>query len=233
MRRAHSLPVSRPSRPPWRRQRCIDSCTPRCPAAPTRPPPGRPGRAASSITGRSRRAKAAQHVIDQVVLARPHPRRSASRAYSVVPRWFWMSRRPLCPPCVPLARDPQLAQRQVDVVADDQQIGQRQLIEVHDLPDAAAAQVHERLGLDQQHLLVALRSARPPGPGSGDWNRPADGLAARPSTTAKPTLCRVPSYLLPGLPRPTTTFMAHGRAPAGSADGRHFPSSSSSFLRAR
>src|SRR5689334_824194 len=25
--------------------------------------------------------------------------------------------------------------------------------------------------------------------------------------TAKPTLCRVPSYRLPGLPRPTTTFI--------------------------
>src|SRR4051794_39651181 len=30
--------------------------------------------------------------------------------------------------------------------------------------------------------------------------------AARRSTTSKPMLCRVPSYLLPGLPRPTTSF---------------------------
>ena len=42
-----------------------------------------------------------------------HPRSSSSPGlstpirsglYSVVPRWLWMSRRPLCPPCVPRAR---------------------------------------------------------------------------------------------------------------------------------
>src|SRR3954466_13178627 len=30
---------------------------------------------------------------------------------------------------------------------------------------------------------------------------------ARRSTASKPMLCRVPSYLLPGLPRPTTSFL--------------------------
>ncbi len=51
---------------------------------------------------------------------------------------------------------PQLAQRQVDVVADDQQLRQRQLVEVHYLPDAAAAQVHERLRLDEKDLFSVL-----------------------------------------------------------------------------
>src|SRR4051812_33157532 len=37
---------------------------------------------------------------------------------------------------------------------------------------------------------------------------------ARRSITSKPMLCRVPSYLLPGLPRPTTSFlMATAPAP--------------------
>src|SRR5947208_6048673 len=39
--------------------------------------------------------------------------------------------------------------------------------------------------------------------------------AARRSTASKPMLCRVPSYLLPGLPRPTTSFlMADGPVPS-------------------
>src|SRR5947209_15228725 len=41
--------------------------------------------------------------------------------------------------------------------------------------------------------------------------RPARGLSARASTTAKPTLCRVPWYSAPGLPRPTTIFMSSPR----------------------
>src|SRR6478752_4415872 len=42
--------------------------------------------------------------------------------------------------------------------------------------------------------------------------------AASRSMTSKPMLCRVPSYLLPGLPRPTTSFLM-GRAAAAAGPG--------------
>src|SRR3954452_3657357 len=46
-------------------------------------------------------------------------------------------------------------------------------------------------------------------------NRAPEPPAARRSTASKPMLCRVPSYLLPGLPRPTTSFlMADGPVPS-------------------
>src|SRR5690349_2501506 len=41
----------------------------------------------------------------------------------------------------------------------------------------------------------------------------AEGLRARRSTSSKPILWRVPSYLLPGLPRPTTSFLMTGLGP--------------------
>src|SRR5262249_13523726 len=55
-----------------------------------------------------------------------------------------------------LRPEAQPAQGQVDVVADHQQVFQRQLVEVHHLPHTSAAQVHEGLRLDQEHLLLAL-----------------------------------------------------------------------------
>ena len=67
-----------------------------------------------------------------------------------------MSRSPLWPPCVPLRPHPQLAERQVDVVAHDQQVRRRDLIEVQDLADGSAAQVHERLRLDEEDFLPVL-----------------------------------------------------------------------------
>src|SRR5438105_9870735 len=45
----------------------------------------------------------------------------------------------------------QLAEGKVDSIADDQQIRARQLVKLQHLPHRAAAQVHERLGLDEQH----------------------------------------------------------------------------------
>src|SRR3954451_18094092 len=45
--------------------------------------------------------------------------------------------------------------------------------------------------------------------------------AARRSITSKPMLCRVPSYLLPGLPRPTTSFLM-AAAPAPRSPGSLF-----------
>src|SRR5438132_11773488 len=50
----------------------------------------------------------------------------------------------------------QLAQGQVDVVADHEQIVARQLVKVQHFAHAAAAQVHKRLGLDEQHPPWAL-----------------------------------------------------------------------------
>src|SRR5262249_37893487 len=51
---------------------------------------------------------------------------------------------------------PQLAERQVDVVADDEQVRYRHLVEVQHLADAAAAEVHERLRLHEEELFAVL-----------------------------------------------------------------------------
>src|SRR5205807_1984152 len=47
---------------------------------------------------------------------------------------------------------------------DDQQFLQGYLVEVHDLADTLPAQVHERLRLDEQDLLVPLSQLRHLGP---------------------------------------------------------------------
>src|SRR5579871_3045008 len=57
----------------------------------------------------------------------------------------------------------QLAQRQVDIVADHQQIGEDRLVEVNDLANALTAQVHEGLGLDEENLLAILVELGDPG----------------------------------------------------------------------
>jgi hypothetical protein len=49
-----------------------------------------------------------------------------------------------------------LAQRQVEIVAHDQQFLQRHLVKIDNFPNASAAQVHEGLGLDQQNSLRIL-----------------------------------------------------------------------------
>src|SRR5262245_8957207 len=55
---------------------------------------------------------------------------------------------------------PQLAERQGDVVTDDEDIPDIQLVEVRRRPDRPAAQVHERLGLHQEDLLGPLDRLR-------------------------------------------------------------------------
>ena len=91
--------------------------------------------------------------------------------------------------------EPQLAHRQAEIVAHDQQVGQGQLVEPHRLTDRAATEVHERLGLQEQDapkvdlglgeltLELAGRTPLPMPP------------RARRSTSSKPMLCRVPWYL--------------------------------------
>src|SRR2546422_499737 len=75
-------------------------------------------------------------------------------------------------PSVAAARTkPQLAQGQVDVVADHEEILARQLVKIQHFADAAAAQVHKRLGLDEQHPPWALTQF-------GHLSREASGKAA-------------------------------------------------------
>ena len=66
-----------------------------------------------------------------------------------------MSSNPFWPPDDPRGPKPQLAHRQVQVVADDQQVFVGQLVKTLRLLDACAAQVHEGRGTQQQRLLAA------------------------------------------------------------------------------
>ena len=90
-----------------------------------------------------------------------------------------MSRSPFWPPSEPPLPDSELAQGQVQIIADDQQVGQLELVEPQGLADGPAAEVHERLGLQEQDAaevdlglgdqaveLAAENDGRdPPGPG--------------------------------------------------------------------
>ena len=112
------------------------------------------------------------------------------------------------------AAKPQLAQRQVEIVANDQQIGQRQLVKVDRRPHALAAAVHQRVR-PQQQAPARRRSWLPSTRPSNFSLRRARRHAARPTRPArrKPTLCRVFSYFLPRLPKPTISFMQRGMEP--------------------
>jgi hypothetical protein len=50
----------------------------------------------------------------------------------------------------------ELTQRQINVIANDQQLRQRQLIEINRLPDRPSTEVHERFGLQQEDLFAPL-----------------------------------------------------------------------------
>ncbi len=51
---------------------------------------------------------------------------------------------------------PQLAQRQIKIIADDQQILQRQLVKVDQLSNTSAAQIHEGFGLHEQNPVWVI-----------------------------------------------------------------------------
>lgn len=96
-------------------------------------------------------------------------------------------------PCDPFGSNSQLARRQVDVVANGQQIGQRHLVEVDHLADAAAGEVHERLRLDEQHLAINFKRFGDLPLEDADWNDPTEGAAASDHRSRRSRhVCRVP-----------------------------------------
>ena len=112
------------------------------------------------------------------------------------------------------AADPELPHGQVQVVADDQHVGRFELVEPQGLADRPAAEVHERLGLEEQDP-VELDLGLGEQPSNFRANAaPVPPRASR-STSSKPMLWRVPWYLLPGLPRPTTSFIVAKAAAPG------------------
>ena len=109
---------------------------------------------------------------------------------------------------------PQLAQRQAQIITNHQQVLQGQLVEPHRLADRPAAQVHERIGLQEQDSAkVDLDLGELPLEFAARTSTPI--LPGQPIDNSKPMLCRVPWYLLPGLPRPTTSFIVANAAALG------------------
>ena len=111
--------------------------------------------------------------------------------------------------------EPKLADRQAEIIAHHQQVRERELVKPHRLADRPATEIHERLRFQKQDApvvdldlgllasnLLAKVACEPP--------------CARRSTSSKPILCRVPWYLLPGLPRPTTSLIVAKTTAPGS-----------------
>ena len=149
-----------------------------------------------------------QHVVGQVAPChRRGPRRCGAAHSRSCPERSAIDRKPLWPPSVPRRARPQPAQRQVDVVADDQEVGSLDLVVPGERRDRLAAQVHERERLDEQHDVVRPPPLAPAARRPAPSRTPARAARASRSTTSNPTLCRVPRYFAPGLPSPATSFM--------------------------
>ena len=132
-----------------------------------------------------------------------------------VPRWAVMSRRPFLAAVGPARPEPQLAQGQAQVVADDQEVGERQLVEPHRLADRAAAQVHERLGLQEQDAADSRSRSRRAGPRTCARTT----LSSRPAPGDRPARSRYcavfPGTCCPGCPgRPPVSSSPTPRLPA-------------------
>ena len=118
---------------------------------------------------------------------------------------------PLCPPADPRARARSLPSGSCTSSTTISRSADVDLEVPRQLADRLAAQVHERQRLDQQHRLAV----RPPPPrdqrlGRRRLERRCRARRASSSTTANPTLCRVPRYFAPGLPSPTIAFIDRG-----------------------
>ena len=111
----------------------------------------------------------------------------------------------------PLGPHPQLAQRQVDVVADHQQVGQRQPGRSPSPGGRSAAQVHERLGLDSSSLLPALDQLGHLGL-EARWKRPGRRATRQGVDHVEADVVPGAVVLRAGLPRPTTTFIVISRS---------------------
>ena len=109
----------------------------------------------------------------------------------------------------PALAEPQLAERQGEVVDDHQHLGQRRALAGEDLADRQPRLVHERQRLDERPGRGRCTGPARPTPRRACRPRPDQpARSARRSRTIQPMLWRVFSYWEPGLPRPTTIFTA-------------------------
>ena len=162
-----------------------------------------------------------EHVIGQIpprlpsALPRPTPTRSRGNSS---PRCAMTDFKPLCPPADPRARARSLPSGSCTSSTTISRSADVDLEVPRQLADRLPAEIHERQRLDQQHrrrrpAAATSRSARRPAP----TRTPIAARRASSSTTANPTLCRVPRYFAPGLPSPTIAFTHLHRRPVTSS----------------
>ena len=139
-------------------------------------------------------------------MSRGWPMPMRSRQKSCVPSAGAMSLSPLCPESPPPnlsftspgGRSSSSCATRISSAGD--------AIEARERADRAAGLVHEGVGLEQPDVARPARA--PPRPGSAPRAASrARAARATSSTHQKPALWRVASYFLPGLPRPTMSFM--------------------------
>ena len=124
--------------------------------------------------------------------------------------------------------EPQLAERQREVVGHDEQVGERGVLAGQDLAHGEARVVHERQRLDQREV----QPAEAPTDHVGRVALPATAVqparSASRSITSQPTLWRVPAYCDPGSPgrrRPSPNLRGqHDRARSRSDRAHEAPS---------
>ena len=123
--------------------------------------------------------------------ASPIPTRSRLNASD--PSSPMIERSPLCPPAPAALAEPQLAERQREVVDDDQHLGQRRALPREHLAHGDARLVHVRLRLDE-------RAGRGPGTGRRrSTTRRASG-PARPAGPIREPVQHHPADVVPRLP---------------------------------
>ena len=105
--------------------------------------------------------------------------------------------RPLCPPADPDGRARSRPSSRLHVVDDDEEVRQLDLVEPQQLADRVAAEVHERQRLGEQRRRRPATS--PISASAGADSHSSRCRSASRSTTSKPTLCRVPVVLPPGI----------------------------------
>ena len=102
--------------------------------------------------------------------------------------------------------EPELAERQREVVGDDEQVAERGVLAGEHLAHRQARVVHVGQRLDEGQVEPAVAPADHVR--ASRWRpRPAQpARSASRSRTSQPMLWRVPAYCEPGFPSPTTTF---------------------------
>ena len=103
-----------------------------------------------------------------------------------------------------------VAQREIELVVDDDDVGRRDLEERRRGLNAVARQVHERHRLEERRRARRRASPRVQTPRELLFEvRPARGRAQR-VDDHEADVVAVPSYSRPGLPRPTTSMHGSG-----------------------